>query len=124
MSHRKTDLGIPCRSKSAKVVLGHLGQSLDVTDAWGRRLSEGEKQRLSLARVLLAEPDLILLDEATSGLEESAERDLHHELRRRLPRAAILSASHDDHLRDIYNREIVLDPRGSQSLVGANLHQN
>jgi hypothetical protein len=27
MSHRKTDLGIPCRSKSAKVVLGPVDKS-------------------------------------------------------------------------------------------------
>jgi len=96
------------RDVLAAVGLGHLAASLDVEDAWDRKLSEGEKQRLSMARVLLAEPDLILLDEATSGLEGAAERDLHHVIRQRLPRSAIVAASHDEELGDIYDRVIRL----------------
>ncbi len=97
------------REALSAVGLGRLAWSLDVTDAWDRRLSEGEKQRLSLARVLLAEPSLILFDEATSGLEASAERSLHRMLRERLPRSSILAASHDGRLQDIYGRSVVID---------------
>jgi vitamin B12/bleomycin/antimicrobial peptide transport system ATP-binding/permease protein len=92
----------------ATVGLGHLAAFLDMEDTWDRKLSEGEKQRLSLARVLLAEPELILLDEATSGLEGAAERDLHHLIRQRLPRSAIVAASHDEQLGDVYGRVIKL----------------
>ena len=94
------------RDALAAVGLGHLAAFLDIEDAWDRKLSEGEKQRLSLARVLLAEPDLILLDEAMSGLERPAERDLHHLIRQRLPRSAIVAASHDEQLGDVYGRVI------------------
>ncbi|MFT4119817.1 ABC transporter ATP-binding protein/permease [Bradyrhizobium sp.] len=97
------------REALGAVGLGYLAACLDDVEAWDRRLSEGEKQRLSMARVLLARPDLILLDEATSGLEQAAERDLHRELRNRLPHAAILAASHDDRLRDVYDRGVVID---------------
>jgi putative ATP-binding cassette transporter len=93
------------------VGLSHLDQSLDVVDAWERRLSEGEKQRLSLARVLLAEPDLILLDEATSALEASAAATLHREVRRRLPRSAIVSAAHDRELDAFYDKVVELETR-------------
>jgi putative ATP-binding cassette transporter len=96
------------RDALAAVGLGHLGALLDMEDAWDRKLSEGEKQRLSLARVLLAEPELILLDEATSALEGPAERDLHHLIRQRLPRSAIVAASHDEQLGDICDRAIKL----------------
>ena len=99
------------RDVLAAVGLGHLGASLDIEDAWDRRLSEGEKQRLSLARVLLAEPDLILLDEAMSGLEKPAERELHHLIRQKLPRSAIVAASHDEQLRDICTRVIEVAKR-------------
>lgn len=93
------------------VGLAHLEQSLDLVDAWERRLSEGEKQRLSIARVLLAQPDLILLDEATSALEAPAASVLHREIRRRLPGSAIISAAHDAELGDVYDKVVELDKR-------------
>jgi vitamin B12/bleomycin/antimicrobial peptide transport system ATP-binding/permease protein len=90
------------------VGLSRLQSSLDITDAWDKRLSEGEKQRLSLARVLLAQPDLLLLDETTSAIEEPAEGALHEMIRHRLPKTAILSASHSSALRGIYDLSVAL----------------
>jgi len=93
------------------VGLPRLESCLDVSDAWDRKLSEGEKQRLSLARALLARPDLLLLDEATSSLEACAEDELHRLLRHRLPTTAILATSHSDVLRHVYDRSVILDAR-------------
>ncbi|WP_160109736.1 ABC transporter ATP-binding protein/permease [Pseudomonas izuensis] len=50
------------------------------TGDWSRRLSPGEQQRLALARALLIQPPLLFLDEATSGLDETAERRLYEAL--------------------------------------------
>ncbi|SCM76696.1 ABC transporter domain protein [uncultured Pleomorphomonas sp.] len=72
------------------------------------RLSGGEQQRVAIARAILAEPDFLLLDEATASLDEASEAALYRLLRERLPRTAIISIGHRSSLRPLHDELVVL----------------
>jgi vitamin B12/bleomycin/antimicrobial peptide transport system ATP-binding/permease protein len=74
--------------------LGHLVPRLDERDDWAQHLSGGEQQRLAIARALLAKPDWLFLDEATSSLDPESEAELYAVLRRLLPHTTIVSIAH------------------------------
>ncbi len=46
----------------------------------GVRLSGGQRQRLAIARMIVADPRIVILDEATSALDTTTERQLHQAL--------------------------------------------
>jgi ATP-binding cassette subfamily C protein len=60
----------------------------------GVRLSGGQRQRLAIARMVLAEPKVVILDEATSALDAATEYNLHQALARFLSARTTLIIAH------------------------------
>lgn len=77
-------------------------------DRISHHLSLGEKKRIAIATVLSMEPQILVFDEPTAGLDPRARRSLMH-LLRDLPRT-MLVATHDMKMvEEIFARTVILD---------------
>jgi len=87
-----------------RVGLEELIPSLDLQDRWDQRLSNGQQQRLSFARVLLHKPQWVFLDEATSALDEANQTLAMSIFDMELPDCAVISIAHQQTLEVFHNR--------------------
>ena len=86
----------------------------------GSLLSGGQRQRITLARALLTDPKILLLDDATSSIDSRVEEEIHNTLRRLMVgRTTILIAHRRSTLR-LARRIVVLD-RGA--VVDSGTHE-
>ncbi len=103
-----------------------IGDVLALTDMAGRKedlingLSRGMQQRVSLARVLVHDPDLLLLDEPASGLDPRARIELMEILEelRRLGKTIFISSHILSELATLCDHVTILD-RGEVKYTGA-----
>ena len=63
----------------------------------GAQLSGGQRQRIALARALLDEPDVLILDEATSAMDYATETQVHGNLLRLFRRRTLILITHRLH---------------------------
>ncbi|HET8568520.1 MAG TPA: ABC transporter ATP-binding protein [Candidatus Limnocylindria bacterium] len=83
----------------------------DRADDYVERYSTGMRQRLALARALLPDPPLIILDEPTVGLDPQAARDLRERVRelRRQGRTVLLTTHYMEEADQLCDRIAIID---------------
>ena len=70
----------------------------------GSKLSGGQIQRLGFARALFKEPQILILDEATSGLDEETEKKLLNNLINIKPKLTIIIITHNKKILNICSK--------------------
>ncbi len=84
-----------CKAAAAYEFIEQLPKGLDtVVGERGIRLSGGQRQRLAIARALLRQPELLVMDEATASLHTEAEREIHAALKRLMQGRTCLLIAH------------------------------
>ena len=79
----QAELESACRTANIHDFISQLNDGYDtVVGERGYRLSGGEKQRIALARVILKDPRILVLDEATSSLDSESESLIQEALKR------------------------------------------
>ncbi|CAG08205.1 unnamed protein product, partial [Tetraodon nigroviridis] len=104
------------------------GYDTDVGER-GLKLSGGEKQRVAIARTILKEPQIILLDEATSSLDTQTERNIQASLAEICSKRTTIVVAHRlstiigaDQILVIHNGEIAERGRHEDLLVQGGLY--
>lgn len=81
--------------------------------------SRGMKQRLHIAKTLLHEPAVVILDEPSIGLDPAAAIELRQLISELVPRYTVLLATHDMHEADVLCRELAILDRGRIVAMGS-----
>lgn len=96
-------------------------------DAYANTLSRGQTQRLGLARVLLHDPEVLLLDEPLSGLDPRARIEMRNLLRRlgEIGKTIIVSSHILPELADICNKVGIINrgEMGFNSSIADLMHE-
>ena len=75
----------------------------------GLSLSGGQRQRIAIARAILADPGIVILDDATSAIDARTEETIHGALRTVLGSRTVLLIAHRESTLRLADRIIVMD---------------
>jgi putative ATP-binding cassette transporter len=98
------------------VGLAALGSRLDEAARWDQILSNGERQRLAIARLLLHRPPVVIIDDALSALDQTAQEKLLAQLRAELATSTIIYLAQRPPAPGAHDRQLALQ-RGCTSAV-------
>jgi ABC-type multidrug transport system fused ATPase/permease subunit len=99
-----------CHASGADIFIQDLPQGYQTAvGEGGVLLSGGQKQRISLARALLLQPHILLLDEPTSMLDEFSRQSFKNEFKNLFSEYTVIVISHDPSLSDVADVVYKLD---------------
>jgi ATP-binding cassette subfamily B protein/subfamily B ATP-binding cassette protein MsbA len=75
----------------------------------GQRLSGGQRQRVALARAILRDPEILILDEATSQIDVESERLIHDVLENFVRNRTTFMITHRPSTLELADRVVVMD---------------
>jgi len=98
------------RNRKADMLIERFGLT-EVTDSQGRFLSGGERRKLEIARAMVTDPSLILLDEPFSGVDPIAVEDLQQEIRQLVASGvSVLVTDHNvERTLEVVNKAYIID---------------
>jgi lipopolysaccharide export system ATP-binding protein len=98
------------RKRKANMLIEQFGLT-EVAKSQGRFLSGGERRKLEIARAMVTDPSLILLDEPFSGVDPIAVEDLQREIRRLVTSGvSILITDHNvERTLEVVNKAYIID---------------
>ena len=98
------------RSAGADGFIQHLAQGYDtVVGERGYTLSGGQRQRIAIARALLINPPILILDDATSAIDVKVEQQIHGALRVLMQGRTTLIVAHRLSTISLADRVVLLD---------------
>jgi lipopolysaccharide export system ATP-binding protein len=98
------------RNRKADMLIERFGLT-EVTNSQGRFLSGGERRKLEIARAMVTDPSLILLDEPFSGVDPIAVEDLQQEIRQLVASGvSVLVTDHNvERTLEVVNKAYIID---------------
>ena len=81
----------------------------------GFNLSGGERQRIILARTLLSEFKILILDEGTNQIDIELERDILNNILKSFKDKTLIFVSHRDNNKDLFDKIVKLERKGIQN---------
>lgn len=113
-------LGMPQADDAQVLKAAHLAGILDLVNNHpqgfdmlvgerGESLSGGQRQGVAIARALIHDPSILLLDEPTASMDHSSEEDIKKRLTEFMPGKTTIIVTHRTSLLELVDRIIVMD---------------
>ncbi|GGU74079.1 ABC transporter ATP-binding protein [Streptomyces filipinensis] len=106
----REEIEAAARAAQADRFIAELPEGYDTTvGEQGLTLSGGQRQRIALARALLTDPRLLVLDDATSAVDAQVEHEIHEALKQVMEGRTTLLIAHRRSTLNLADRIAVLD---------------